>query len=217
MSRQRKSVAPFTPVSLHALLCDGVVMEEKIRAAISPDDPAIAALTGAVNILQRGAVTAGLVCFEDNELERVLDCVPGSSMHLEPAVEQRWVMLDRAMTASEQTPAEHAVHARALELMQMDWGRGPLLARPIRTWTDFALELAGISHVTLNLGERAVFRFIQHVTPMITGEKKPTFHAVRTELMRERWRLRDLHDKEPQWLLPEQSKEMMRWRKLHKR
>jgi hypothetical protein len=214
-----KTVAPFTPVSLHALLCDGVVLEEKAKAAISPDDPAVAVLASAVNILQQRAVTAGLVCFA-NELDCVLAAL---NVHLEPDVpgrrsEQRWVMLDiaharKTNATSEPTDAEHAAHARALELMEKDYGRGPLLARPIRTWTDFALELAGISHITLNLGELAAFRFIVAVTPKITGEES-TEGAVRSELMRERWRKRD---REPQWLLPEEYKKMMRWRKSHKR
>ena len=73
-------------------------------------------------------------------------------------------------------------------------GRDPLLARPIRLWTDYAPDLEQIFRSEPwpdppKDFDSIVYRFIMEAIPAITGETK-TFNAVSTELREERWRMR---------------------------
>jgi hypothetical protein len=69
--------------------------------------------------------------------------------------------------------------------------RVPLLTRPVREWKDYAPDLRKIFRAELrpDPGDSAAFRFIECTAFVITGEE-PTFGAVRSELMRERWKKR---------------------------
>jgi hypothetical protein len=105
-----------------------------------------------------------------------------------------WQMLDAAEHAIGLAARQHAfdlVSGNSPNSYR-DWlmkRRAPLIARPIRQWTDYAPDLHLIFRAELYPEDCAAWRFIEKTAPTITGES-PTFQAVRTELMRERWQKR---------------------------
>src|SRR5262245_7155005 len=215
MPRQRKtdrgppkdtvvSAVPFTPDAVCALLHDKVVKEKKVKAAILPDNPAIAAQVYILNILQWKARNAGAEPQGPVAKTKPWLSWPTTGMmpnvqlgRIEPVGLERFPMLDPV-------PAiDLAARVRAMELMRKsyDQERGPLLERSIRRWKDYAPDLVEIFCSELpNLGEAAAYRFIKWTALEITGEKT-TEGAVKSELNRERWRDRD--DKRQVLLLPE--------------
>jgi hypothetical protein len=216
MPRQRKtnrgpsatvvSAEPFTPATLHALLCDKVVLTKKAKAAILPDSPAIAHLVYTLNILQWKVRAVSYEPPGSTAKIKVwstwsaIGMVPNLQLggHIEPAGLGRFAMqlcihcpLSGLGAYRQGRKRAARRHALGLMLKPYDQERGPLLARSIREWKDYAPELGEIFCSELpNPRERAAWRFIALTAPMITGEE-PSFEAVRTELTRERWKTRE--------------------------